>query len=46
MVFKGTKKYGPDEIDQIVESNGGQMNAATSKDYTFYLSLSRPIRWR
>jgi predicted Zn-dependent peptidase len=36
MVFKGTKKYGPDEIDQIVESNGGQMNAATSKDYTFY----------
>ncbi|MEF3254679.1 MAG: insulinase family protein [Deferribacterales bacterium] len=36
MVFKGTEKYNPDEIDSIVEANGGQMNAATSKDYTFY----------
>lgn len=36
MVFKGTKKYGPSDIDQIVESKGGVMNAATSKDYTFY----------
>jgi len=36
LVFKGTKSYKPDEIDNIVEANGGQMNAATSKDYTFY----------
>lgn len=36
MVFKGTKKYAPSQIDQIVESKGGMMNAATSKDYTFY----------
>ncbi|MGA1861387.1 pitrilysin family protein [Deferribacter thermophilus] len=36
MVFKGTEKYKPSQIDEIVESNGGQMNAATSKDYTFY----------
>jgi len=36
LVFKGTKKFKPDEIDLVVESNGGQMNAATSKDYTFY----------
>lgn len=36
LVFKGTKKYKPDEIDSIVESKGGLMNAATSKDYTFY----------
>ncbi|MCA1927886.1 MAG: insulinase family protein, partial [Calditerrivibrio sp.] len=36
MVFKGTEKFGPDEIDLMVEANGGQMNAATSKDYTFY----------
>lgn len=36
MVFKGTKKYEPSQIDQIVESKGGVMNAATSKDYTFY----------
>ena len=36
LVFKGTSKFKPDEIDSIVEANGGQMNAATSKDYTFY----------
>lgn len=36
MVFKGTEKYGPSDIDEIVESRGGMMNAATSKDYTFY----------
>lgn len=36
LVFKGTKSFKPDEIDLIVESKGGQMNAATSKDYTFY----------
>jgi len=36
MVFKGTKSFAPDEIDTLVESKGGQMNAATSKDYTFY----------
>lgn len=36
MVFKGTKFFAPDEIDTIVEAKGGQMNAATSKDYTFY----------
>lgn len=36
LVFKGTKKFKPDEIDYIVESKGGVMNAATSKDYTFY----------
>ncbi len=36
MVFKGTKKYKPGEIDTVVEGKGGVMNAATSKDYTFY----------
>ncbi|WP_273265771.1 M16 family metallopeptidase [Flexistipes sinusarabici] len=36
MVFKGTEKFAPDEIDTLVEAKGGQMNAATSKDYTFY----------
>ncbi|MGA1847419.1 M16 family metallopeptidase [Deferribacter abyssi] len=36
MVFKGTEKYKPSQIDEIVESHGGIMNAATSKDYTFY----------
>lgn len=36
MVFKGTAKYAPGDIDEIVESSGGVLNAATSKDYTFY----------
>lgn len=36
LVFKGTDKYAPGEIDSLVESSGGVMNAATSKDYTFY----------
>lgn len=36
MVFKGTEKYAPGDIDSIVESSGGVLNAATSKDYTFY----------
>ena len=36
ILFKGTKNYGPDEIDNVVESRGGLMNAGTSKDYTNY----------
>jgi predicted Zn-dependent peptidase len=36
LVFKGTKKYAPGDIDVVVEGNGGVLNAATSKDYTFY----------
>lgn len=36
MVFKGTEKFEPGEIDLVVDSGGGSMNAATSKDYTFY----------
>jgi predicted Zn-dependent peptidase len=36
MVFKGSAKYKPGEIDTVVEGKGGVMNAATSKDYTFY----------
>ncbi len=40
LVFKGTKKYKPGDIDTVVESNGGVLNAATSKDYTFYYVTS------
>ncbi|ADD67641.1 peptidase M16 domain protein [Denitrovibrio acetiphilus DSM 12809] len=36
MVFKGTDKFAPGDIDSLVESSGGVLNAATSKDYTFY----------
>ena len=36
MLFNGTEKYKYGEIDRIVESLGGNINAGTSKDYTYY----------
>ena len=36
MMFKGTKKYGPKTFSQVVQRNGGNDNAFTSKDYTAY----------
>ncbi|MCM0756430.1 insulinase family protein [Desulfovibrio aminophilus] len=36
MVFKGTEKLGPGEAAKRIESVGGDMNAATSFDYTVY----------
>ncbi len=36
MVFKGTNKRGPGETAMAVESVGGNLNAATSFDYTVY----------
>jgi zinc protease len=36
MMFKGTSKYGPGKIDQIISENGGVQNAFTSSDYTCY----------
>lgn len=36
MVFKGTKKRAPGETAMAVESVGGNLNAATSFDYTVY----------
>ncbi|MDD3312499.1 pitrilysin family protein [Pseudodesulfovibrio sp.] len=36
MVFKGTKKRGPGQSARDIESVGGNMNAATSFDYTVY----------
>jgi len=36
MMFKGTKKYGPKTFNRIVQRNGGNDNAFTSKDYTAY----------
>src|SRR5271168_131201 len=32
LMFRGTKKYKPEEIDQIIEENGGDLNAETSED--------------
>ncbi len=42
LVFKGTRKYGPGEIAQIVEASGGELNAYTSFDQTvFYVTISK-----
>jgi len=36
MMFNGTEKYGPQEFDRVLESNGGYSNAFTSKNVTAY----------
>ena len=36
MMFKGTKKFGPEEFSRIIQENGGNNNAFTSQDYTAY----------
>lgn len=36
MMFQGTKKYAPGKLMQMVAANGGEQNAATSYDFTFY----------
>jgi predicted Zn-dependent peptidase len=36
MMFKGSKKYGPEDHARLVQSNGGSLNAFTSEDVTVY----------
>jgi zinc protease len=36
MMFNGAKKYGPGELDKVMESNGGANNAYTTHDVTVY----------
>ncbi|MBU1653053.1 insulinase family protein, partial [bacterium] len=36
MMFKGSKKYGPEEHANIVKAQGGRLNAFTSEDMTVY----------
>ena len=36
MMFKGTQRVGPEEYSKIIQRLGGQVNAGTSKDFTFY----------
>ena len=46
MLFNGTEKYKYGEIDRIIESLGGNINAGTSKDYTYYhVEIAYPY-WR
>jgi zinc protease len=37
MMFKGTKKVGPEEFSRIIQENGGDDNAFTSDDFTAYV---------
>jgi len=36
LMFRGTKKYGPEEFSNIIQENGGVDNAFTTSDYTDY----------
>lgn len=36
MLFKGTTKYSAKELSEIIDDNGGSMNAYTSRDTTCY----------
>jgi zinc protease len=44
MMFKGTKKVGPEEFSRIIQENGGNDNAFTSQDYTAYFENLRSDR--
>lgn len=39
MMFKGTHDLPPGSIAALFQKNGGQINAATSQDYTYYHEL-------
>jgi len=42
LVFKGTQRFAPGEIAQVVESAGGELNAYTSFDQTvFYVTVPK-----
>ena len=36
MMFKGSKKYGPEDHARLVNANGGSLNAFTTEDVTAY----------
>lgn len=41
MIFKATDKYGPGEIDRIIEGLGAEVNGGTSKDWQhFYTTVA------
>ena len=46
MLFNGSEKYPYGEIDRIIEGLGGNINAGTSKDFTYYhVEIAAPY-WR
>lgn len=36
MMYKGTKRYGPDVLTKLISEQGGMQNAMTTPDYTMY----------
>ncbi len=42
MMFNGSKRYRPGELDQIIEAGGGYSNASTWKDFTNYCEEFNP----
>ena len=46
MVFKGTERRPKGEISRVVESAGGYLNAATSFDYTVYITDMPSRHWK
>jgi len=46
MLFNGSEKYRYGEMDMIIESLGGNINAGTSKDFTYYhIEIAKPY-WK
>lgn len=42
LIFKGTKTYPGDMISRVVETSGGNINAATSKEFTeYYIDIQK-----
>lgn len=39
LMFRGTKKYGPEEFSNIIQESGGEDNAFTTADYTDYFEV-------
>lgn len=39
LMFRGTKKYGPEEFSAIIQENGGGDNAFTTADFTDYFEV-------
>lgn len=44
LMFKGTKRFGPKEFFQRLETRGAEVNAYTTRDYTvYYQNFSPPL---
>jgi zinc protease len=39
LMFRGTRKLGPEEFSNIIQENGGNDNAFTTQDYTDYFEV-------